>query len=151
MEKNLDTLSMVSYDDNLEEHRKFKKELLNDESFQKYFGEMFIKKASDIFTSSDHIELKKAYLVKDIDQIVGMIRIFSYHQSGVVNIQYAVRPSVRKQGYGSRILKEISEFLIQNNIRTIEGDIDKNNIGSLKIATSLGYEKEDDKFRLRRK
>lgn len=150
MEKNLDTLSIVSYDDNIQEHRNFKRELLTDEEFKKYFGEMFIKKADDIFTSSNDLEVKKAYLVKDFDEIVGMIRIFSYHESGVVNIQYAVRPSVRKQGYGSRILKEISNFLIQNNITCIEGNIDKNNIGSLKIATSLGYEKEEDKFRLRR-
>lgn len=150
MEKNLDTLSIVSYDDNLPEHRKFKRELLTDESFKEYFGEMFIKKADEIFTASNELETKKAYLVKDLDKIVGMIRIFSYHESGVANVQYAVRPSFRKQGYGSKILKELSNFLIQNNIRCIEGDIDKNNIGSLKIATSLGYEKEDDKFRLRR-
>lgn len=150
VEKNLETLSIVSYDDSFIEHRKFKRELLSDDLFKEYFGAMFIKNADDIFTSSNELETKKAYLVKDLDEIVGMFRIFSYHQSGVINIQYAVRPSFRKKGYGSRILKELSNFLIQNNIRCIEGSIDKNNISSLKIATSLGYEKEENKFRLRR-
>ncbi|MBD9085238.1 GNAT family N-acetyltransferase [bacterium] len=150
MEQELNTLKLVSYNDQNMEHRKFKRELLNDTLFQEYFGQMFIKKSDDIFQTTDKIEIKKAYLVEDNGQIVGMIRLFSYHESGVVNIQYAVRPCMRRKGYGTKILREFSDFLIKNNIHCIEGDIDKNNIGSIKIATDLEFRKENDKYRLRR-
>lgn len=141
MEIKLNKLDVINYDDNNQEHINFKRELLNDENFRRYFGETFMRKADQIFVSSNEMELKKAYLVKDDDLIVGMIRIFSYHQAGYVNIQYAVRPKCRNQGYGTQILKEISEFLLDNNIKCIEGEIDKNNLGSIKVATSLGYQK----------
>lgn len=149
MEKKLDTLMIVSYDDDIIEHRQFKRSLLKDDDFKKYFGEMFINKQDEFFSASESIETKKVYLVKDEDKIVGMIRIYSYHESGVANIQYAVSPDCRKQGYGLRILKEITNFLLENNIHCIEGDIDKNNIGSINIATTLGYKDENNKYRMR--
>lgn len=49
MEQELNTLKLVSYNDQNMEHRKFKRELLNDTLFQEYFGQMFIKKSDDIF------------------------------------------------------------------------------------------------------
>lgn len=151
MEKSLGTLTLINYNDDIIEHRSFKRELLNDTEFRKYFGEMFIKLSDDIFVESDELEIKKAYLVLDKDEIVGMVRIFSYHESGVANIQYAVSPSMRKKGYGKLILKEFTTFLLKNGITSIEGEISSSNIGSIKVALDLGFEKHNDKYRLRSK
>ena len=150
MERIFDKLMLVSYDNDNLEHRKFKNELLNDEEFRRYFGDMFIKNADDIFQKTDEIELKKAYLVLDNTEIVGMIRIFNYHESGTVTVQYAVSPKFRRQGYGKLILKELTDFLIKNGIKCIKGEINSSNIGSIKIAESLGFKKDESEYRLRR-
>lgn len=150
MRKKIGNLSVVSYDDTLFEHKKLKRDFLRDPLFIEYFGLMFLKKSDEIFTNSDHFELKKIYLIEDVNQLVGLIRFYHYHESGYLTIQYAVHPAFRKQGYGLKILKEISTFLLENHISCIEGEIDKNNIGSIKIATSLGFSFEDGKYRLRK-
>lgn len=151
MEKNIGKLVITSYDTNNNSHREFKNSLINDLEFKKYFGEFFLKRIDDIFTNSDSLEVDKAYIVLENDKIIGMIRIFSYHQLGFLNIQYAVNPEYRNQGYGKKILKEVSNyFLNNNNIKCISLDIDKNNIGSIKCALDAGYIFEENKYKLRR-
>lgn len=91
------------------------------------------------------------YWVTDENNIIGLVRIFSYHQLGYVNIQYAVLPDYRNLGYGKRILQEFSNYLMmQENIVCVEGEIDKSNIGSIKVATQIGYEQENNKYRFRK-
>lgn len=151
MEQELETLKLVSYDKNNLKHNKAKISLLSDFNFKKYFGDFFLRDADEYFTNSDKIELKKIYLIEDNNDIVGMIRLFSYHELGYINIQYAVLPEYRGFGYGKRILSEITKYIMSDpNIKCVEGDIDKTNIGSIKIATSIGYNKENDKYRFRR-
>lgn len=128
--------------------------LLADQEFKKYFGEFFIKNEEQYFETTNDVQIKKVFWVCDTennDEIVGMVRIYSYHEAGYISIQYAVLPDYRKQGYGKLILKELSEFLLQNkDIRCIEGDIDKTNLGSIKVATSLGFKEENGKYKFRR-
>lgn len=151
MEQKLETLKLLSFDKNNLEHNVAKRKLLNDDEFKKYFGEFFIKDADNYFNNSDKIELKKVYFIEEKDNIVGMIRFFSYHELGYVNIQYAVLPEYRCLGYGRKILSEMTKYIMNDsNIKCIEADIDKTNIGSIKIATSLGYNKENDKYKFRR-
>ena len=78
-----------------------------------------------------------------------MIRIFSYHEAGYINLQYAICPSLRNKNYGTKILKEVSHYFLANGIKCIELDIDKTNIGSIKCAINVGFEKENEKYRLR--
>lgn len=151
MEIKLNTLKIINYDTNNINHRQTKYEILKDENFKRYFGEFFIKDSDEYFQSSNNLEPKKVYWVIDENVIIGLVRIFSYHQLGYVNIQYAVLPSYRNLGYGKRILQEFSSYLMeQENIVCVEVEIDKANIGSIKIATSIGYEQENNKYRFRK-
>ena len=63
MKQKLETLSMISFDDNIM-HNKVKREFLLDSDFRKYFGEMFLKDEEEYFKNSDHIELKKSLFYK---------------------------------------------------------------------------------------
>lgn len=151
MEQKLETLSMISFDNDNIMHNKVKREFLFDSDFRKYFGEMFLKDEEKYFKNSDHIELKKVYFIKDNDQIIGLVRFFSYHELGFVNIQYAVLPDYRRQGYGKKIVKELTNYLMKNyDIKCIEADIDKNNVGSIKTVLSVGYQNENGKYKYRR-
>lgn len=150
MIENIDRLSIVSYDSNDARHRKFKNDLIKDEEFKRYFGDFFLKRVDDIFTDSEFLEVDKAYLVVDNETIIGMIRIFSYHEAGFINIQYAVAKECRNQGYGKELLREITKYFLNKNIKCISLDIDKNNIGSIKCALNVGYKRENNIYVLRK-
>ena len=151
MEQKLETLTMISFDSNNIMHHKAKREFLLDSDFRKYFGEMFLKNEEEYFANSNGIELKKIYFIQDENQIIGLIRFFSYHELGFVNIQYAVLPDFRKQGYGKKIVREITHYLMNNgSIKCIETDIDKSNIESIKTVLSAGYQNENGKYKYRR-
>lgn len=76
-----------------------------------------------------------------------MIRVFKQTFNGTIDLQYAVAKEYRRSGYGTKILKEISNYFINNiEITCITLDIDKNNIGSIKCATNLGYTQDKEKY-----
>jgi len=144
MELKLDTLTLKSYDSNCDKHTRYKNSLEYDDDFVKYFGHFFIKNIDDIFVASDTLEVNKAYILEDNDEVIGMIRIFKKTFNGVIELQYAVSKEYRKNGYGIKILKEMSNYFMSiKDINCIKLDIDKNNIGSITCATSLGYIKDD--------
>ena len=150
MQQKLENLTLVSYDDENIEHRRFKRQLLNDEEFKQQFGDMFIKKADEIFQESEKIELKKAYLLLNENDVVGMIRIFNYHESGMIMFQYAVRPKYRNQGYSQMIIKEFTDFLLENNISCVKVEINDDDIGNIEYITSLGFKEDQKIYKLRR-
>lgn len=150
MDKKIGDFELVSYDNMNVEHVKFKNELTKDQDFKNYFGTFFAKNIDDIFASANELEVNKAFLLLDDEKIIGMIRIFSYHEAGFLNLQYAINPLYRNQKYGTRILKEISNYLFENGVKVIDLNIDKSNIGSIKCATKVGYEQYEEKYRLRR-
>ena len=151
MEQKLETLTMISFDSNNIMHHKAKRKFLLDPDFRKYFGEMFLKNEEEYFANSNTVELKKIYFIQDKNQIIGLVRFFSYHELGFVNIQYAVLPDFRKQGYGKKIVRELTSYLMKNgSIKCIETDIDKSNIGSIKSVLSAGYQNENGKYKYRR-
>lgn len=76
MEQKLETLSMISFDNDNIMHNKVKREFLFDSDFRKYFGEMSLKDEEKYFKNSDHIELKKVYFIKDNDQVYRFGKIF---------------------------------------------------------------------------
>lgn len=49
MEQKLETLSMISFDNDNIMHNKVKREFLFDSDFRKYFGEMFLKDEEKYF------------------------------------------------------------------------------------------------------
>ena len=150
MKKKIGNFDLVSYDPINSEHFNLKLELRNDPNFKKYFGEFFLKNIDDIFAPSNDLEVGKAYVVLEKNQVIGMIRIFSCHSAGYMEIQYAIRPILRNQGYGSKVLKELTQYFLDNEMVCISLDIDKNNVASIKCALNNGYAFEDNKYRKRR-
>lgn len=147
----LDKLILQSYDNKNEQHRNFKYSILRDESFNKFFGQMFIKNSDEYFKETDNLEVKKIYLIQDEENIIGMIRLFDKNNFDIINLQYAVAPEFRNMGYGKKILKEISEYFKNY---TIDLDINKNNIPSINCAIDSGftnYKQENEEIRYRRK
>ena len=63
MKQKLETLSLISFDNNIM-YNKVKREFLLDSDFRKYFSEMFLKDEEEYFKNSDHIELKKSLFYK---------------------------------------------------------------------------------------
>ena len=140
----LETLVLKSYDNNNNKHTSYKNSLEYDEDFVKFFGHFFIKNIDSIFVHSDTLEVNKAYIIEDNEEVIGMIRIFRKTFNGVIELQYAVSREYRRIGYGTKILKEISDyFMLNNEVNCIKLDINKNNIGSITCAKSLGYISDD--------
>lgn len=154
MNEQIGTLKIVNYDHKNIEHIRSKRELENDQSMKDYFGEFFIRNIESIFENADEstLEIKKGYFVQDEDHIIGFIRVFSKHLCGRLELQYGVLPQFRKQGYGTKILKEMKEYIYNHydDVSYIDLDIDKQNIGSQKCAEEAGFNKENNKYRNRR-
>lgn len=143
----LESLILKSYDNSNNKHQKFKNSLDYDDHFIKFFGQFFIKNIDEIFVPSKELETNKAYIIEEADNVLGMIRIFKKTFNGELTLQYAVSKEYRNQGYGKKILKEISNYFINNkDISCIKLNIDKNNLGSIECAKKVGYENSNDTY-----
>lgn len=153
MEIELEKFKLVSYDSKNETHRNCKYKFLKDEQFVKFFGQFFIKNSDEYFSDSNELEIKKVYFIEEEEKIIGLVRFFDIKESGIVDLQYAVNPEYRGLGYGNILLKEVTEYLLNNN-KLIRLDIDKNNLNSIKCAIRNNYEEDkkiDDTIRYRRR
>ena len=59
------------------------------------------------------------------------------------NLNYGVHPNYRNQGYGTKILKEVSDYTLSEKNKGVRISISKTNEYSIKAALSAGYELED--------
>ena len=150
MEKTIENFKLVSYDKKNDEHYQLISALKHDPLFNKYFGPFFMKKMDDILISSDELEIGKIYIVEEHNITIGIVRLYAYHEAGFIELQIAVKPSLRNHNYGSRIIKELTTYLFNNGIKCVSLDIDKRNIASIKCALNNGFKLENDKYRKRR-
>jgi len=143
----LESLVLKSYDRTNKKHLNFKNGLNYDLLFIKFFGQFFLKNIDEIFVSSIELEINKAYIIEENDDVVGMIRIFKKNFNKEITLQYAVAEDYRNKGYGKKILKEISDyFMTVKDISCIKLDIDKNNLASIDCAEKVGYEFNNDAY-----
>lgn len=92
---------------------------------------------------TDEFKLNSGYLVKIDDNIVGYV-YFSAISNYRMYIEYLILSCYRKKGYGSLLLKESTDYILDNyNIKQICLDIDKSNLASMKTAISCGYMYDD--------
>lgn len=87
------------------------------------------------------------FLVNDVNQIVGMIDIRhelnEYLRTIGGHIGYSIRPSERKKGYASYLLKEALIICKELNIKQILITCNEDNIGSAKVILNNGGIEED--------
>jgi predicted acetyltransferase len=87
------------------------------------------------------------FLVNNINQIVGMIDIRhelnEYLRTIGGHIGYSIRPSERKKGYASYLLKEALIICKELNIKQVLITCNEDNIGSAKVILNNGGIEED--------
>ncbi len=132
----MDTLYLVSFEKENKEHLEFVMELLHDESIKKRFQGIF----RSLNNMSDEI-YDNGYLINDGKELVGYIDIGALNEDGTIYLKEAVSSKYRGMNYGSRILKEVTNFLFMNvdELDRIILRIADDNISSLKTADSCGY------------
>lgn len=132
----LKTLKLVNFDKKNSSHISFFKKLNGDSSIKKRFQGLL----SPLVSKE---KFGKAFLVGDNNDLVGYIEIGEVDpDDDSVYLRAAVDEDKRGHGYGKRILSETSEYLFDNtDIRSIKLKIADDNIPSMKVAFSGGYEK----------
>ena len=132
----LQTLKLVKFDKKNSFHISFFKKLNGDPSIKKRFQGLFAPLVSKE-------RFGRAFLVSDNNDLVGYIEIGEVNlEDYSVYLRAAVDESKRGHDYGKKILSETSEYLFDNtDIRSIKLKIADDNIPSMKVAFSCGYEK----------
>jgi len=91
------------------------------------------------------------FYVDNDDQIVGMINIRLYLNDFLRgyggHIGYSVRPTRRRQGHGTNMLRGALEFLARIGLRDVLVTCDKANIASAKVIQGCGGVLEKEYFR----
>ncbi len=132
----LQTLKLVKFDKKNSFHISFFKKLNGDPSIKKRFQGLL----SPLVSKE---KFGRAFLVSDNNGLVGYIEIGEVNlEDYSVYLRAAVDESRRGHDYGKKILSETSEYLFDNtDIRSIKLKIADDNIPSMKVAFSCGYEK----------
>lgn len=95
---------------------------------------------------SQELKIGPAYIIADDRKLVGLIRLAFMDSNGILNLHYAVHPSYRREHYGTKILREVPDYLLKNftDINTIELYIKEINQNSRKCASNAGFILERD-------
>lgn len=138
----LQTLKLVGFDKKNDEHISFFKNLNSDFSIKKRFQGLL----APLVSNNDCFG--RAFLVSDNDDLVGYIEIGEVDpDDNSIYLRAAIDNNKRSHNYGKQLLSETSEYLFQNtDIDAIKLKIADDNIPSMKIAFSCGYEKIENEI-----
>lgn len=140
MKIKLDSLYITEYCQNDKRKFRFIKEVKEDPLINQ-----FISNHIDIYLegskNSTNLKVGPAYIIGDERKLVGLIRLANLDLDGTLNLHYAVHPDYRRQHYGTKILAEVSKYLLINvqDVKMIELYIKEINTGSLKCAANAGF------------
>lgn len=84
------------------------------------------------------------FLVKDKEKndYVGYMCISNRHVGGERVLSYIVQKKLRNMGYGKIMLTSVSDFLLEHDLANeIQLFIKKENVPSVSVATSCGFER----------
>lgn len=145
MKIELKSLYITNYEDSDKRKVKFLKSVCSDplvHNFVSFKMEDNFKLA-DLYDNDD-LNVGPAYVIGDQRKLVGFIRMARLSDSGVLDLHYGVNPEYRNQGYGSRILLEVGDYILKNikEVKKIKLDIRSINIKSVKCAKKAGYNYE---------
>ena len=108
----------------------------NNDSKSKYIHDVSRRLISSV--KLDESLLREAYVVLDNNTPVGYLYISS-NSNDEVYVEISILKDKRKNGYGKRILNEVSNYLFENNIRIIKVSIEPSNIGSINMVESCDF------------
>lgn len=115
--------------------------LNRDEAIQEYISHNFVRFVDKYQVEDEKIAPNKAYVVKKAKQNIGVVGTLNLSSVGKLEIWYAIDKDLRGEGYGEKVLAEITPYLIENvsDLEDIELKIKKKNLASKKIAENNGY------------
>lgn len=121
--------------------------LERDENVKRYFSknlEVWLEKHQAV--SDDKIEVGKTYVIVKEHKYIGIVGSLSFSSNGILEVCYAIDKDFRGNGYGEKILAEITPYLIEHvdDLKDIKLKIDKENIASKKVAERNGYLLEEE-------
>jgi RimJ/RimL family protein N-acetyltransferase len=141
----LDTLNLVRY--NEENHRLLLENFEKGESASDFIHQI----GQRLESSKTNLKtvFQSAFVVEDNNTPVGYLYISSM-QKDEVFIEYAVLKEYRGNGYGKKIVEEVSDYLFSfHNIENVKLDISPNNKNSIFVAESCGFEMDEEEFESR--
>lgn len=119
----------------------------NDIDFRNYVTKQIEERLKESIdnTSIDELQYEHSYLIKYKDSFVGYIRLEELKVNGSLNLQWAVSPEFRNQKLGTKILKTVSDYILENlvEVKKIKGVIEKSNYASQAIAKNASFLEED--------
>ena len=135
----LKSLNIASYNELDKRQIRFVKEIKSDPLIT-YYVTRQIDKYLDESKENDDLMIDAAYIITDKKKPVGFVRLARLNEVGTLELHYGVHPDCRRQGYGSKILLEVGDYLLnQREYKKIKLDIKENNKGSIKCAIDAKY------------
>lgn len=140
MKIKLKTLSLTTYDMDKRKQYRFVDEMKNDPLVKE-----FVSGIIDHYLINDkddsEVLIGASYLVAEDKKLVGYVRFNELDMSGVLTLHYAVHPDLRRQGYGTKILVEVSDYAFKSieKVNMVRLYIRNYNKGSIKCAENAGF------------
>lgn len=136
----LKDLTITSYDSSDIDKVRFTKEFKNDNLVKNYLYkdvDEFIKKSENY----PDLHMGCGYIVKDDKDLIGYIKASRGFNLFTLDVDYGIHPAFRYKGYGTKLLKESSDYFFENieNLHNIRLSIFFGNDFSLKCATKAGF------------
>ena len=136
----LRTLNIASFNEYDKRQIRFVKEIKND-PLVTYFVSRQLEEQLTKSSNDDDLVINDTYIILDKKNPIGFIRLARLNELGTLELHYGVKSECRKQGYGTKILLEVGDYLLanRNDVKKIKLDIKENNIASIKCAEKAKY------------
>lgn len=153
MQIQLQTLSLESFICSDIDHFVFREELAHDEKIKEYLKN--IKgRLQELPNDLPEIQENASYIVKDAEKLIGYVHLENITPFHCLELHYAVHAKYRGQGYGVRILKEVSQYILENknDVKELQLSIFHTNQKSRNCALMAGYQyqKNNDIYYLKK-
>lgn len=136
------SFQLLTFDQENPQHRSFVEELIKGNEMK------FVKQIKERLQRSSYQDsfLERAYLVASSKDLIGYLYLSGIKRNSIY-LEYLIAPSKRRQGYASRLLEEVSDYLFSNYpLEKILLDIDQGNYPSMKTALAAGFSYDTDEY-----
>ncbi len=144
MKIKLNSLYICNYDPEDITKFNFLKKIHEDELIRQYLGRFVSTDIADS-QNDERIILDHSYIISNEKDHVGFISIPEL-RDGELTLEYGVHPDFRHKGYGTKILREVSDYFFEerNFVESVGLCIDSENKYSQKAAFNAGFEQLND-------
>lgn len=141
----LRTLDLEPFGVRRKGHYRLRRRLHEDQAVYDYISKHFSTFIEEP-ESEDYYEIGKSYVIRDQEEQIGMLGSSNLYNNGIVDLWCAIDPEFRHQGYGEKVLVQMTQYLIENitSFADIKLVINKTNQYSNQTAVSCGYHLVDN-------